>query len=77
VNVELIVFVAAEPGMADRLLRQHADDGTGHCRVCSSGAGAGRSIWPCQIYECASRAKSKGVSRAERGDVRDVPRPME
>ncbi|MGH3586669.1 MAG: hypothetical protein ACRDQ0_10135 [Pseudonocardia sp.] len=43
-------------GMADAVIRQHADDGTGHCRVCTTGAQAGRYRWPCQTYLAAQRA---------------------
>ncbi len=38
------------------LICEHADDGTGHCRVCTAGAQTGRYIWPCQIYLAARHA---------------------
>src|SRR5919108_5586627 len=53
---ELVALILSEPGMADRLLAIHADDGTGHCRVCSGGGQSGRDVWPCTIHECARRA---------------------
>jgi len=43
-------------GMADAVIRQHADDGTSHCRLCTTGAQAGRNTWPCQTYPAARRA---------------------
>ncbi|GAA1280942.1 hypothetical protein GCM10009609_51170 [Pseudonocardia aurantiaca] len=55
---ELITFIAAEPGMADRLIREHASDPSGHCRVCSSGAQAGRSAWPCTLRRAAVAANT-------------------
>jgi hypothetical protein len=53
----LVVFIAAEPGLAERLLAVHVDDGSGRCRVCSSGAQSGRNAWPCTIHGLAGRAK--------------------
>ena len=52
----IVEFIAAETGMAERLLAQHVDDGTGHCRVCSAGPQAGRKVWPCQIHGHALNA---------------------
>ena len=52
----LVVLIQAEPGMAQRLLRAHADDGTGRCRICSTGAQTGRFQWPCTIHKRAHQA---------------------
>ena len=52
----LVVLIWSQPGMAERLLVEHADDGSGRCRICSSGAQTGRYRWPCTIHRCASRA---------------------
>ena len=38
------------------LLQEHRNDGTGHCRVCSSGGQTGRITWPCQLYGAAQAA---------------------
>ena len=53
---ELVTLMAAEPGMAQRLLAVHTDDGTGRCRVCTSGAQAARQHWPCPLHGLAERA---------------------
>jgi hypothetical protein len=34
----IVEFIAGEPGMAQRMLAEHVDDGTGHCRICTEGA---------------------------------------
>jgi hypothetical protein len=52
----IVAFIAGEPGMAEKLLAEHRDDGTGHCRVCSNGGGAGRHVWPCPLYGLAEQA---------------------
>jgi hypothetical protein len=52
----LVVLIRSQPGMAERLLAEHADDGSGRCRSCSNGAQTGRHRWPCTIYSHAGRA---------------------
>ena len=52
----LVALIQAEPRMAQRLLNAHADDGTGRCRICSTGAQTGRFQWPCTIHKCARQA---------------------
>jgi len=42
--------------MAERIVGQHADDGSGHCRLCTGGAQTGNYRWPCQTYLAAKRA---------------------
>jgi len=59
----LVSFLMAEPGMATRLLAQHADDGTGRCQVCSGGGQTGRHLWPCTIHDQASQARQHLTSR--------------
>lgn len=53
----IVVFIADQPGMAARLIAEHADDGTGRCRVCSAGGQTGRHRWPCQLHHYACRAQ--------------------
>jgi len=55
----LVAFIAGQPGMADRILRAHVEDGSRHCRVCSTGAQAGRSVWPCTLRWAAEAAKKR------------------
>ncbi len=52
----LAAEVARLPGAAERLLAVHIEDGSGRCRVCSSGTQAGRYVWPCQLHVLATRA---------------------
>jgi hypothetical protein len=59
----LTELIRANPGMAARLLAEHVDDGTGHCRVCSGGGQSGRDVWPCAIHWHAVQA-----SRPPQGD---------
>jgi hypothetical protein len=60
----LVELIRSEPGMAERLLGAHADDGTGRCRVCSTGAQAGRVRWPCTIHHRAHQARQDSVPPA-------------
>lgn len=52
----LAIELARMPGAAQRLLAVHMEDGSGRCRVCSSGRQAGRYVWPCQLHLLATRA---------------------
>jgi hypothetical protein len=49
----------SQPSMVDRLEPQHADDGSGRCRSCSSGAQAGRYRFPCPIRLAVDEARRK------------------
>jgi hypothetical protein len=55
----IVAFIVGQPGLAARLLAEHVDDGTGHCRVCSAGPQAGRKVWPCPIYGYAQLAAAR------------------
>lgn len=55
-NEALIALIIARSGMAERLIAEHADDGTGHCRVCSGGGQTGRYVSPCAIRLAADEA---------------------
>ena len=57
----LVQLIRSEPCMAERLLGAHADDGTGRCRVCSTGAQSGRLRWPCTIHHRAHQARQDAV----------------
>ena len=75
----LVALIVSQPGMADRLLAEHADDGTGRCRVCSAGAQAGRQKWPCSIHHRATEAseverRSDSAGRESRSDTPRGPR---
>jgi hypothetical protein len=70
----LVVLIRSQPGMADRLLAMHADDGHGHCRVCTQGAQAGRYSWPCTIALAADTALLAGGATADLPGVDDAAR---
>lgn len=52
----IVEFIARQPGLVARLLTDHVDDGTGHCRVCTAGAQAGRQVSPCRLLDLAEQA---------------------
>ena len=56
----LVVLICSQPGMADRLLAEHIDDGGGRCRVCSTGGQSGHYRWPCAIHYYAREARIRG-----------------
>lgn len=59
----LTALIISQPGMAERLLAEHVDDGAGKCAVCSVGARTpDRYRWPCSIRECASAALQECVN---------------
>ena len=62
----LVVFVRSHPGMAETLLAQHRDDGTGHCTMCSDGGQRGRPIWPCTTAVAARAATTRRTDRPTR-----------
>lgn len=49
---ELVVFIAAEVGLAERLLAAHVADDHGRCRGCPNGA-AVHMPWPCPLHSAA------------------------
>jgi hypothetical protein len=55
----LVALIRSQPGMAERLLAEHADDGSRRCRVCSGGAQSGRYPFPCAIQRCATEASAQ------------------
>jgi penicillin-binding protein 2 len=50
------LFIAYAPAGDEASLSGHLAAGTGHCRQCTSGAQAGRHVWPCQTYLAACKA---------------------
>jgi hypothetical protein len=65
----LVALIVSQPGMGERLLAHHVDDGGGRCRVCTSGAQAARHRWPCSIYGAAAEAERV----RQRGDAVQHP----
>jgi hypothetical protein len=54
---ELAALLLKEPLAIARLLAQHVDDGTGHCRVCTAGGQTGRYRHPCALQLAAEEAR--------------------
>jgi hypothetical protein len=52
----IVEFIAREPGMAERMLAEHANDGSGHCRTCVRRQGGAAQVWPCPLYGLAEQA---------------------
>jgi len=70
-----IVEFMVNNGLADRLLAEHVDDGTGRCRVCSDGAQRGHHTWPCRICDYATRAREVERRAADRAVRRTRRQP--
>ena len=49
INQELLQFLKRNPRSVRVLMTRHVDDGTGRCAACTSGAQAGRPLWPCTL----------------------------
>ncbi len=46
---------------AERILREHAADTSGHCPVCAAGgASSGHVVSPCSLWLAAADAKRRG-----------------
>jgi hypothetical protein len=62
----LVQMILGQPGMAARLIAEHADDGSGRCRGCPVGGQRGRHSFPCTIRQAAEEAVAT-AERARRG----------
>jgi hypothetical protein len=63
----LVALIQSQPGMAQRLLSEHGDDGSGRCRVCSTGGQTGRYRWPCALRRYAEQADTLASDGLEVG----------
>lgn len=70
-NEQLVALIRSQPGMAERLLAQHRDDGTGRCTACMVGAQSGRLPWPCQIRVAAEAARMSTLESAGMASYRE------
>jgi hypothetical protein len=54
----LAAALAGSPGLIDALLAEHRDDGTGHCRTCTTMPGYGTKdvLVPCPLRTLAEYA---------------------
>lgn len=53
---ELIIFIAAEAGLAERILAAHVPDEHDRCRGCPNG-NAVHMPWPCLLHKAATAAQ--------------------
>jgi hypothetical protein len=53
----LVQMILSQPGMAARLIAEHADDGSGRCWGCPVGGQRGRHSWPCTLRLAAEEAE--------------------
>jgi hypothetical protein len=60
----LVQMILSQPGMAERLIAEHADDGRGRCRGCPVGGQRGRHSWPCTIRQAAEEAQKLERARS-------------
>lgn len=59
--IRFAAALAAMPGVVDRLLGAHRDDGSGRCRACTTpGRGTPSTAWPCGIAAVAGLAARLG-----------------
>lgn len=65
---ELTTFVAAEVGLADRILAAHVTDDHDRCRACPNGA-AVNLPWPCQLQQAATAVQEQQPRRRRRRRV--------
>ncbi|MGH3588472.1 MAG: hypothetical protein ACRDQ0_19370 [Pseudonocardia sp.] len=58
---ETVTLIAnlLDPTAIAQLLATHTDDGHGHCRTCTHGAGHGHHTWPCLIHTAATLAATR------------------
>jgi len=59
-------MILGQPGMAERLIAEHADDGRGRCRGCPVGGQRGQHSWPCTIRQAADEAERIERARTAR-----------
>lgn len=83
----LVEFMLLNPGLADRLVAEHVDDGQGYCRKCTLGGQRGFYRFRCDIRRMADTAReleaavrlakppdSAGRSRRDTADGRPTDR---
>jgi hypothetical protein len=59
----LVQMILGQPGMAARLISEHADDGNGRCTGCPLGGQRGHHSWPCTLRQAAEEAEKREQAR--------------
>jgi hypothetical protein len=60
----LVEFIVRNPGLAERLIAEHVDDGQGYCRRCALGGQRGYFRFPCDIRRTADTARRLETQRS-------------
>ena len=60
----LVQMILSQSGMAERLMAEHVDDGSGRCLGCPVGGQRGRHSWPCTIRKAALEAQKLHRARS-------------
>ncbi len=63
----LVAELTASPGLIEALLAEHRDDGTGHCRSCTTGGTGTHAVpMPCSLRQLADYAAAVRARRSAR-----------
>jgi hypothetical protein len=63
----LAAELAASPGLIEALLAEHTDDGSGHCRACTTGGTGTHAVpMPCSLRQLADYAAAARTRRSPR-----------
>jgi hypothetical protein len=60
----VVAFIAAEDGMAERILNAHMPDRHGRCRGCPNSRTL-NAPWPCMLHRAAATVRRDALSRAK------------
>jgi hypothetical protein len=71
----IVALIGDNPAGIEKLLAEHVDDGTGHCRRCPLPGQRGFDSWPCLHHTAATLAAEQpaGPSHTPRGPGTHVP----
>ncbi|MHA6621789.1 hypothetical protein [Pseudonocardia sp. DLS-67] len=53
----IVALLRDNPARMEKLLAEHVDDGTGHCRRCTLPGQRGFESWPCLHHTAATLAR--------------------
>lgn len=68
---EAVLFIARQPGGADRLLNAHRPDQRNRCRACTApGTGVPQAPWPCPMTVLATAARQHRLTDSPEGPER-------
>jgi hypothetical protein len=62
----IVALIGDNPAGITKLLTEHVDDGSGHCRRCPLPGQRGFASWPC-LHHTAARLATERLSGVRRG----------